>query len=111
MSKERARRRETRERESAIRAAARAAEEERRARSAARKQRLTGWAPDRGHSRQTGVLARRRRQQLTMFVTGLVVLNLMIWFVWSDLRLQVLAAMVTILGAPVFHTLMFPRKH
>ena len=110
MSKERARRREARERESAIRSAARAAEEERRARGAARKQRLTAWAPDRSHSRQMGVLARRRRQQLTMFVTGLVVLNLMIWFIWSDLRLQVLAAMVTILAAPVFYTLMFPRK-
>ncbi len=110
MSKERARRREERERESAIRAAARAGEQERRARSAARRKRLTGWAPDRSHSRQMGTLARRRRQQLTMFVTGLVVLNLMIWFIWTDLWLQVLAAMVTVLGAPVFHTLLFPRR-
>ncbi|WP_426244226.1 hypothetical protein [Nocardioides sp. LHG3406-4] len=110
MSKERARRREEREREAAIRSAARAAEEERRARSAARKRRLTGWAPDRGHSRQMGTLARRRRQQTTMFFAGLVLLNLMIWFIWSDLRLQVLAAMVTVLGAPVFYTLMFPRR-
>ncbi len=57
-----------------------------------------------------GTLAQRQRQRTTMFVTGLLLLNLMIWFVWSDLRLQVLAAMVTVLGAPVFYTLMFPRK-
>ena len=109
MSKERARRREEREREAAVRAAARAAQEERRARTAVRRQRLAGLRPGRPVGRPTGTLARRRQQQTTMLLCGLLVVNLLIWFTWSDPTLQVLAAMVTVLAAPVLHTLLFPR--
>lgn len=108
MSKERARRREEREREAAIRAAARAADDERRARSAARRRRLAALRPARPVGRQTGTLARRRRQETTMLVVGLIVVNLLIWFTWSDVALQVLSGMVTVLAAPVLHTLLFP---
>ncbi|WP_295659283.1 hypothetical protein [uncultured Nocardioides sp.] len=109
MSKERARRREEREREAAVRAAARAAVEERRARTAARRERLTSLRPGRPSGRPTGTLARRRQQQTTMLGCGLLVVNLLVWFAWSDVALQVLSAMVTVLAAPVLHTLLFPR--
>ena len=109
MSKERARRREEREREAAVRAAARAAEEERRARAAGRRQRFSGLRPGSSRGRQVGTLARRRRQETTMFACGLLVVNLLIWFTWGSPTLSVLAAMVTLLAAPVLHTLLFPR--
>ncbi len=78
MSKERARRREAREHEAAIIRAARAREAEKRERRAARSRALTGWVPKR-HSRQTGVLAERRRKQASITIALVVALNVLVF--------------------------------
>jgi hypothetical protein len=108
MSKERARRRAEREREAAIRAAAQAAEQERRERWAARRRALTGWVPR--PRWQPGILARRRRQQLAATVALLVAANLLLWVVREDWAARVLAVMVSLLAAPVVHTMLFRRR-
>ena len=110
MSKERARRRAQREKEAAVRAAARAAEQERRERRAARKKALTRHLPKWGTGRQTGILARRRRSQTAFLISLLVVLNVLLWFVRDEWSIRLGAVVVSILAAPVLHTLMF-RRH
>ena len=110
MSKERARRRALREQEAAVRAAARAAEQERRERRAARKRALTRRLPKWGTGKQTGILARRRRNQTTGLLCVLLVLNVFLWFVRDEWGIRFGALVVTILAAPVLHTLMF-RRH
>ncbi|CAB4687607.1 MAG: hypothetical protein F2667_01105 [Actinobacteria bacterium] len=107
MSKERARRREAREREAAIVAASRAAEAERRERRAARSRALTGWLPRRT-PRPTGILAERRRKQLGATVAVLVVLNVLAWTL-ADPAVAALLTVATPLAAPVLHTLLFRR--
>jgi hypothetical protein len=108
MSKERARRRAEREREAAIRAAARAAEAERRDRWAARRRALTGWVPR--PRWQPGILARRRRQQVATTLAVLLALNVVVWIVRDDWAARVLAVMVSLLVAPVVHTMLHPRR-
>lgn len=107
MSKERAERRAEREREQAIRAAARAREEERRQRAAARRRTLTGWLPrDR---RQPGLLAARRRRELWMTVAVLAAVNVVVWVVSGDWAVRTVIVLVSLLAAPVLHTLLFRR--
>ena len=108
MSKERAVRRAEREREAAIRAAARAREEERRQRSAARRRALTRWLPT--PRRTPGLLAQRRRRELTFTVCLLLALNVLVWVVRPEWGPRVLAVMVSLLVAPVIHTLLFRRR-
>lgn len=108
MSKERAQRRAEREREQAIRMAARACEEERTLRRRQRRRALVGWVP-RPHW-QPGVLARRRRQQNTMTALLLLVLNVLVWFATPAWEVRVVIAMVSLLAAPVLHTLLFRRR-
>jgi Flp pilus assembly protein TadB len=108
VSKERAQRRAEREREAAIRAAARAREEERRQRAQARRRTLTGWLPT--PRRTPGLLARRRRREVTFTVCLLLVLNVLVWVVSPEWGLRILAAMVSLLVAPVVHTLLFRRR-
>ena len=108
MSKDRARRRAEREREAAIRAAARAAEQERRERWAARRRALTGWLPR--PRWQPGILARRRRQQVATTVAVLVALNVLVWVVRDDWAARVLGVMVSLLVAPVVHTMLHRRR-
>jgi Flp pilus assembly protein TadB len=108
MSKERARRREAREKEAAIVAAARASEAERRERRAARTQSVRSRLPVR-HSRQTGVLAARRRKQTGITITLLLVLNLVVWFVFSEWSARAMVLIVSLLAAPVLHTMLFRR--
>ncbi len=79
MSRERARRRAEREREQAIRAAARAREAERTQRAAARRRAMFGWLP--APRRQPGLLAQRRRRELTITVCLLLALNVLVWIV------------------------------
>jgi hypothetical protein len=107
VSRERARRREEREREAAIRAAARAREAERRARSAARRDTLVGWLP-RPHVRP-GLLAARRRKEVTVTVCILLVLNLLVWLVRPDWEARVGALVVSVLVAPVLHVMLVRR--
>ncbi|MFC4784626.1 hypothetical protein ACT8ZV_09135 [Nocardioides sp. MAHUQ-72] len=108
MSKERQVRRAEREREAAIRAAARAREEERRQRSQARRRALTGWLPT--PRRTPGLLAQRRRRELTFTICLLVAVNVLVWVVTPEWGLRILAVMVSLLVAPVIHTLLFRRR-
>jgi hypothetical protein len=108
MSKERARRREEREREAAIVRAARAREAERRERRTARTRALKGIVPQR-HSRQTGVLAERRRRQTGVTVAIVVALNVLVWVFVADWPTRAMVLCVSLLAAPVLHTLLFKR--
>jgi hypothetical protein len=108
MGKERAQRRAEREREAAVRAAARAAEAERAERRAARKRALTRWVPAR-HSRQMGVLAERRRRQVGATVATLLAVNVLVWVFFDDWAARAMVGVVSLLAAPVLHTMMFRR--
>ena len=108
MSRERARRRAEREREQAIRAAARAREDERRQRAAARRRSLTGWLPRRPpHARRAGGPARR---QVWVTVAVLLAVNVVVWVVVPAWSVRTVIAMVSLLAAPVLHTLLFRRR-
>ena len=114
MAKERAIRRAEREREAAIRAAARAAEAERRERKAARARAVRAVTTDRlprlkPVGRHTGVLARKRRIQSFVLFDLLLVLNIVIWFVSGDWAVRIGAIIVCVLVFPVLKTLIFPR--
>jgi hypothetical protein len=107
MSKERRRRRAEREREAAIRAAARQREIERRARSRARRRALTGWIP---RPRFTpGVIAARRRAELTATVGLLLLVNLLVWLVRPDWAARLGAAVVSLVVFPVVHLMVSKR--
>ena len=108
MSKERAQRRAEREREAAVRAAAQAAAAERAERRAARRRALTRWLPAR-HSRQTGVLAERRRREAGATVAMILLVNLLVWIFFDDWAARAMAAVVSLLAAPVLHTMLFRR--
>ena len=100
MSKERARRREAREREAAIVAAARAAEAEKRERRDARKRALTSRSPRR-RSRPTGVLAARKRRRLGVTVALVVALNVLVWVIFPGWPMRAMVLIVSLLVAPV----------
>ncbi len=108
MSKERARRREEREREAAIVRAAKAREAERRERRVSRQRRFAGLLPKR-HSRQTGALAERRRRQVGATIAMLVALNVLVWVFVPDWSVRALILAVSLLAAPVLHTMLFRR--
>ena len=107
MSKERARRREAREREAAVVTAARAREAERRERRTSRRRALERRLPRR--SRPTGVLARRRRRQLAWTVAVLVALNVLLWLLLDGAGAHAMVLIVSLLAAPVLHTMLFRR--
>jgi len=109
MAKDRAIRRAEREREAAIKAAARAAEAERRERRDARKQAMTSWVPKFGVGKHQGVLARRRRIQNFVLVDLLLVLNIVTWFATGNWSTRVLVLVASALCFPVLKTLLFPR--
>jgi Flp pilus assembly protein TadB len=108
MSRERARRREEREREQAIRTAARARADERRQRAVARRRSLGGLVP-RSH-RRPGVLAARERRQVWVTVAVLLAVNVVTWVVSPAWSVRTVIAMVSLLAAPVLHTLLFRRR-
>jgi hypothetical protein len=108
VSKERARRREEREREAAIVRAARARQAEKRERRTARTRAVTGLVPKR-HSRQTGVLAERRRRQLSLTLAVLIALNVLVWVFVPGWPTRTMVLCVSLLGAPVLHTMLFKR--
>ncbi len=108
MSKERARRRAEREREQAIRTAARARADERLRRRSTRRRALLGWLPQ--PHWQPGLLARRRRRQVATTIGLLVVGNALVWFASPAWEIRIVMAMVSLLAAPVLHTLLFRRK-
>ena len=99
MSKERARRRAERERAAAAQAATRQRTAERRVRAQARRQTLSRWLP-RPHL-VPGVLAARRRAELTGALGLLFLLNLLVWIVRPDWAARVGAVVVSIVVFPV----------
>jgi hypothetical protein len=101
MSKERARRRETREREAALRSAARAAEAERAARRRARRKALERRLLPLRTGRQTGVLARRRRTRLNLVLLSLLFVQVVVWVVRPDWQARLTAFVVAALAFPV----------
>jgi Flp pilus assembly protein TadB len=107
MSKERARRREEREREAAIKQAARQREAARRSRARARRQTLTGWA--RKPHLTPGVLAARRRTELMATVGILLLLNLLVWLVRPDWAARLGAFVVSVVVFPVVRLAMQRR--
>jgi Flp pilus assembly protein TadB len=112
VSKERARRREEREREAAIRRAAHAAEQERRERQAARRQAMQRRRAKLGLGRvgrPGGSLARRRRSQhvVTLLILGGFVL--LAFVLRPDWPARLVAVIVAVLAYPVLRTLLFRR--
>ena len=111
MSKGRRERRAARERETAIRAASRAAEAERRERRAARKKRIHRLAPGFGGTgRQTGTLARRRRTRTAVLLLSLFAVNALVWVVRPDWEARMAALVVTVLVAPLVAGFLFRRR-
>jgi len=106
MSKERAHRREAREREAAIVAAARASDAERRARQQRRRRAFRSRFPRR-RGRPTGVVAARRRREVGATIAVLLVLNVLVWVVFPDWPMRTMVLLVSLLAAPVLHTLLF----
>ena len=113
MSKERARRRAEREREAAVEGR----RPRRRARSGAERR---GRPQARGHRPaargsasgvQTGLLARRRRQQTTVpdLPAGRAQ-RAGLWFARDDWAIRLAGVVVSLLAAPVLHTLLFRRR-
>ena len=109
MSKERAIRRAEREREAAIKAAARAADAERRERREARKRALASAMPKFGVGKHQGVLARRRRMQNAVLLVLLLALNIVVWFATDNWSTRVLVLIACGLCFPVLKTLLFKR--
>ncbi len=114
MSTERAQRRAAREHEAGLKAAARAAELERRERRAARSRALRARTTDRLRvrpaGRQSGVLARRRRLQNGGLTAVLVFLNVLVWVARPDWEARLAAIVVTVLAFPVLRLLLFSRR-
>ena len=108
MSKERAQRRAEREREQAIRAAARARADERTRRRTSRWQAVRSWLPQ--PRWRPGALARRRRRQLGTTFAILVAVNVLVWFATNAWEPRAVAVMVSLLAAPVLHTMLFRAR-
>jgi Flp pilus assembly protein TadB len=108
MSKERARRREARQREAAVLTAARASQAERAERRARRRRAIGSRLPER-RSRPSGVLAARRRQHLVTTAGVLVAVNVLVGVLFPGWANQAMALIVSLLAAPVLHTLLFRR--
>jgi len=105
VSKERARRREAREREAAERSEARAAAN---ARAARRRERRAAWSrrlsvltPGGPTGQPTGILARRRRIRLNLIVSALVLLHVLVWIARPDWAARLAALVVALLAFPV----------
>ena len=101
MSKERARRREEREREAAIRRAAAVRRAEQEARRRARRAAVRRWTVPWTTGRQTGVLAHRRRTRLNLVIATLVFLQVVVWVVRPDWQARIAALVVAALAFPV----------
>jgi Flp pilus assembly protein TadB len=118
MSKERARRRAERERETAMRTFARAAEverrERRRARTAAVRRwsggRSGGWPGRRVTGRQSGVLAARRRLRARALLAVLVLVNVVVWCLTPDWASRLGALVLCLLAAPLLVAVLVVRR-
>ncbi len=111
----RAKARAEKERLSALTAAKRARVSARQMRRRALWKRSTGWIPPsllarlRGHNRQGGALAVRRRKQRSATVGMLLVLNVVVWVIVPEWSGRAMAAVASVLVAPVLYTMLFRR--
>ena len=115
MSKERARRRAEREREDAIRTAARAAAQERRERQQSRRRALRAATTDRvrltpREGRPVGVLASRSRWQAASLLAAYLLVNVIVWVLRPDWPARFGALVVSLLTFPVLRLLIFGRR-
>lgn len=105
MSKERAQRREIREREAAVRAEARAAADaratRRRERRAVWSRRLAMLTPGGPTGQPTGILARRRRTRLNLIFASLLLVQVVVWVVRPDWQARLGALVISLLVFPV----------
>jgi hypothetical protein len=100
MSKERAQRRAEREQQEAAAAAARAAVVERQRRRTARRTALTSWLP-KPRKGPGGIIAQRRRTRSTLFVIGVIVVNMLVWLAYPDWPARLLALALSLLITPI----------
>jgi Flp pilus assembly protein TadB len=113
MSKERARRRAAREHEAGLKAAARAAEQERRERREARKQSLRtagGLIRPAAPGRPVGALAERRRKQNLALAAVLLAVVVLVWVVWPVWAARLGIIVLVVLAFPVLRLLLFSRR-
>ena len=112
MAKTRAKARAERERLAAAAAAKRERENARRARRRVWARRLTGWIPAswRGHNRQSGALAAKRRKQRWATFLVLLVINVVVWFVDPTWSARAFVLVASVLIAPVLYTVLFRRE-
>jgi hypothetical protein len=109
MAKTRAIARAERQRAAAAAAERRAAEEAKRARQAARRRALAGWLPAR-RTGPVGVLTRKRRRRVEALLAVLLAVNVLVWFAAPSWSARALAAVASVLVAPVLHTVLFRRS-
>jgi Flp pilus assembly protein TadB len=113
VSKERARRRAAREHEAGLKAAARAAEQERRERRDARGRSLRsagGVLRPSSVGRQTGALAERRRKQNLALAAVLLAVVVLVWVVWPFWAARLGILVLVVLAFPVLRLLLFSRR-
>jgi hypothetical protein len=60
-------------------------------------------------SRPSGVLAERRRRQLTTTVALVLALNVLVWVFLDDWSVRAMVLAVSLLALPVLHTVLFRR--
>jgi Flp pilus assembly protein TadB len=111
MSRERARRREERERQAARVRAVRERREARAARRRSTRQAVRSRMPRRvRYHGQQGLLARRRRAQNAVILLLYLAVQAIVWLVWSDPWARAAAALVGLFAVPVLVTLTLDRR-
>ncbi|WP_433377311.1 hypothetical protein [Streptosporangium sp. CA-115845] len=112
MSKERARRRAEREAEQARLAALRAAREARLARRRERIGKVTALLPGRPVRivSQGGIMARRRRAQNGVAAVLFLIVQVIVWLLWSSWAARFGVFVLSLLFVPLFLTLVFDRR-
>ncbi|MGS2640386.1 MULTISPECIES: hypothetical protein [unclassified Streptosporangium] len=112
MSKERARRRAEREAEQARQAALRAEREARLARRRERVGRVVALLPGRPVRivSQGGIMARRRRTQNGVAAVLFLIVQVIVWLLWSSWAARFGAFVISLLFVPLFLTLVFDRR-
>ncbi|MGJ6966485.1 hypothetical protein ACSDR0_31695 [Streptosporangium sp. G11] len=112
MSKERARRRAEREAEQARQAALRAEREARLVRRRERVGRMVALLPGRPVRivSQGGIMARRRRAQNGVAAVLFLIVQVIVWLLWSSWAARFGVLVLSLLFVPLFLTLVFDRR-
>lgn len=112
MSRERARRRAEREAEQARQAGLRAAREARLAQRRERVAKVTALLPGRPVRivSQGGIMARRRRAQNGVAAVLFLIVQVIVWLLWSSWAARFGVLVLSLLFVPLFLTLVFDRR-